>query len=531
MNFYYRLRSKQAKRPTTIYAIISNEGKQWKIATDCKILPTQWDGTKAIISTYNNEQTNQANLLINVKLNDLYLLFQKKVCSFATQQTSFDDVINELKINTMAKKKENTLTTASAILLQGFNCLYLKDNGKIKDNVKESTYNQYKCVMDGIMKYLRENPQHNKINKVGQEFVDIYYNYLNEIGLGKGRQKFIVNLLKNIINNALCVEIKFKKYNIKPILKNYKIVDKRTQEEKKACALTHEQVDAIRKVKLDEKENTARNIFMVEVISGQRVSDNEKVVNMDIANKANTIITKKEGTKAIIIKTEELNYYIKELQKDSNYKAVVGDTTACNKLIKRIAKKANLTMPYNYKNPQGEKVNTTLDKAISTHWGRHTFITLKLREGYSVDDVAKMSGHRDKRMVEEIYNHLTDEDNEKTLLKIIEEKQKEKTKEISIVETKPNNEKDYNHFADEENEKVLSKMAEEYKKILSMFGVDSLEWFEETDVDELGRIVHRYETTFADRLGWNYKQIKELFNDSTKTPKEKREILQKALNN
>lgn len=507
MNFYFQLRTKTAKRPTTIYAIISNDGKQYKIATDCKILPTLWDGSKAIISTYNNEETNQANLLINVKLNEFHLAFQSKVCTFATHDILFDDVVNELKFNTMAKKKENVLTTATALFNQAFNEL-----SEVK-NWKDGSYKKNLSMLNHILDYVKVETA-NKPSNINIDMVDGYFRSIQ----GKAPQtiKDRICLLLNLINDILSVETKYKRYGIKPIAKKYKVTDARGEEEKKSCALNNEQVKAIKNVELKGIEDTIRNLFLLDTMIGQRWSDWAEVIKSIDLNSKDGLWTytptkeNKKFIKATIHITDEVKTIINTLRADDKLNEVLGYSTAkVNDTLKKIAAKANLNTPYIYYKAMGkgtEKVETTLDKVISSHWGRHTFITNKLLEGFTPSAISKMSGHADCTMIEKVYSHNREETAKRMILN--EKKQLEKT---SSVES--------------------TNQTEEYKKIFAMFNVPTIEWAEETDQIELSRIVLRYETIFADKLGWNYKRIKDLFNDSTKTLKEKNEILQRALNN
>lgn len=516
MNFYYQLRSKGAKRPTTIYAIITNEGKQYKVATEYKILPSQWDGKMAIVSTYNNAQTNEENLTLNENLHQLTTRFYKNFSNFATSNNmTFDDIVTELKSTKVMRNSTQKYTTARALLQQGFFALCLTKNGEVKEDKKESSYNQYNSAFKQIDKFLEANPQLNKPNKVGIEIVDAIYENMVEKKRSKSRINFIISLLLRIINNVLAVETEFAFYGVKPVNKKYNITDNKKQEDKKSNALTEAQVNALKSVELEGAENTARNIFMVEVLSGQRISDNKEVVNaLKDGKKIKTIKTKKEGTKAIIINNDELNYYIGELVNDGNYNKIVNNTTLFNKLIKKVAEKANLNETITYIN-KGQEITSTICKAISSHWGRHTFITLKLREGYSVDEVAKMSGHKSLKIVQEIYNHLTDEDNEEALLKVIEEKKKETMANNTPNESKPNQEPN-------------KAQIEELRKVLTMFNVNPMEWIEIDDYEELLRVVFNFENHIASKIGWSYKDIKDLFNSDISL-KEKREILEQAL--
>lgn len=512
MNFYYQLRTKQAKRPTTIYAIISNEGKQYKIATEYKVLPNQWDGTMAIISTYNNAETNQENLELNSNLNDFKATFYKNFANFAaSNEITFEDIVTNLKSTSMAKRRnQDKLTTATALLQQAFNDLC---DGK---QLKKDSEKKNKQMFDHLKKYVITNTS-NKPSDINQDLTDGYFEVLMKRYASqtiKDRKCFVLNL----INDILSVESKYKRYGIKPINKKYKVTDNRGEKERKSCALNEEQVKAIKKVELTPIQNTVRNLFLLDVLIGQRWSDWKEVINTIDLNVKDGFWTytptkeNKKFIKATIHITEEVKAIITILRADENLNEVLNfSTSKINTNLKEIARKANLNTPYTYYKSKGndsEKVTTTLDKVITSHWGRHTFITNKQLEGYSPIEVAKMSGHRDTTMIEKVYSHNEEEIAKRMLLKA-----NERINNTKVVKEESTNQ------------------TEEYKKVLAVFDVNPIEWIEVTDQEELFRLILRYETTFADKLGWNYKRVKDLFNDSTKTLKEKREILQRALNN
>lgn len=504
MNFYYSLRSKQAKRPTTIYAIITNEGKQWKIATDCKILPTQWDGQKAIISKYNNEETNQANLLINVKLNDLYLEFQKNLCIFPMSENAFDDIVKYLKTNKMSKKKDIVYKSATALLSQAFN-----DLAEVK-NWKEGSQKKNYSMFIHIIEYVKTSTQ-NKPSNINLGLTDGYFRSIQ----GKAPQtiKDRMCLLLNLINDILSVETKYKRYGVKPISKKYKVTDNRGEEEKKSCALNNEQVAAIKNVELKGVDKTIRNLFILDTMIGQRWSDwGEVIKSIDLNSKDGLwsyTPTKenKKFIKATIRITDDIKAIINTLREDKNLNEVLKyNTDKLNKVLRAIATKANLTTPYTYYRAKGnntEKVVTTLDKVISSHWGRHTFITNKLLQGYTPTEVATMSGHADTTMIEKVYSHNKEEIAKRMLLKANERIAQGKEESTNRVD--------------------------EYKRVLAMFNVPSTEWIELNDEEELFRIVLRYETDFANKLGWEYKKIKDLFNSPSMTLGDKVATLQRAM--
>lgn len=507
MNFYYQLRTKTAKRPTTIYAIISNEGKQYKVATEYKILPTLWDGSMAIISTYNNVETNQANIELNAKLNDFKVIFYKKFANFAaSNEMMFDDVINSIKSNSMARRRNENKLSAKALLNLAFNELAEVNNWK--ESSQKKNYSMLRHILDYV-----ESETANKSSSINLDMVDGYFKHIQSKAPQTIKDRMC--LLLKLINDILSVETKYKEYSIKPIAKKYKVSDNRGDEEKKSCALNDEQVKAIKDVELTTIEDTVRNLFLLDILIGQRWSDWAEVINtIDLNSKDgfwSYTPTKenKKFVKATIHVTDEVKAIITTLREDKNLNEVLGYSTAkINATLKKIASKANLTTSYTYYKAKGndsEKVVTTLDKVISSHWGRHTFITNMLLQGYTPSAISKMSGHADSTMIEKVYSHNREETAKRIILK--EKKQLEKASS-----------------KEETTDKV-----EEYKKVLTMFNVPPIEWIELNDEEELFRIILKYETEFANKLEWDYKKIKDLFNNKEIPLKTKMLSLQQAL--
>lgn len=50
-----------------------------------------------------------------------------------------------------------------------------------------------------------------------------------------------------------------------------------------------------------------------------------------------------------------------------------------------------------------------IDKPVSTHYFRHTFISMAVQNGLSKDIIAEQVGHADTQMIDKVYSHFTDE--------------------------------------------------------------------------------------------------------------------------
>ena len=133
-------------------------------------------------------------------------------------------------------------------------------------------------------------------------------------------------------------------------------------------------------------------------------------------------MTQKEEITAVIIVNETIKKLQIRYQKGFNFiKIDSGNFTEnLNRALKRIFKKAGLTKPETYyEDVNGKKVEKVvpLCDIISSHFARHTFITTKIRQGFSSEKLCYMTGHADDTMIKEIYSHINVKDKAKDAIK------------------------------------------------------------------------------------------------------------------
>ena len=152
----------------------------------------------------------------------------------------------------------------------------------------------------------------------------------------------------------------------------------------------------------DNNDEIVRDIFLLNCLTGQRISDTEKVDdNLEDILDVTTIklIQKKTG--------KYLNFsIIFELAKEILNKYPNGlpkvNTQTLNSRIKEIAKEAGITGKEVVGRQTKDGLNTTYKEryeCITTHTGRRTFITLLKLRGWDDGKITMYSGHKDDRMV------------------------------------------------------------------------------------------------------------------------------------
>ena len=196
------------------------------------------------------------------------------------------------------------------------------------------------------------------------------------------------------------------------------------EKEEKKCELLAEEIEAFRNVEVkNDKEQYYKDVFLLQLITGQRISDTLKLIKGDYkvqeGTPYNTIIltTIKCTTTSYITETKEVTELLEKIRsnKENETKNNKENETKNNKENETKKKKDNSLTRYlkvfftrasiNRLTPSGKPLN----EVISSHFARHTFVTIKLREGYTYEQVGKMIGDS-PLMIEKVYGHPTDTD-------------------------------------------------------------------------------------------------------------------------
>ena len=154
-----------------------------------------------------------------------------------------------------------------------------------------------------------------------------------------------------------------------------------------------------------------RDLFILECLTGQRVSDIPTLFNPSrytVEGEYFSFITKKEKVPALVKRTPEVLEVIekykdgfKHININSRYLAQ-SETIA----LKEIAEKAGLNRVVSYKDNKGNTLSSPLYEIISSHFGRHTFVT-RMARIMSLEDVKYLTGHKDTQSLNKNYLHQT----------------------------------------------------------------------------------------------------------------------------
>lgn len=405
----FNLRSPKAKTATPLYMVVyyvDDKGKaiQAKIPTGKKILPTLWDSrkqqpimiNKGIYLTIKQLQ-EQAELTAYIA-NCRILVYSEKNLNFdeikesITQQSSNNDmsVTPQFKAATRTAKATKLISEA------------LKKYTKDRQN-KASTANEYQKNVKVFYNWIVETNQRDSAKALSQSSFNAFVEWMKAAGNSPQNVNKIASVIRQLIKYLAGTQAG-SKYGITPV--TYTPI-KQVKEEKK-CELLTEEIEAFKAVKVKNvKEQYYKDVFLLQLLTGQRISDTLKLIKGDYkvqrGQPCNTIIlsTIKCNTTSYIAETKEVTELLEKIRSNKENETENEKDTSLTRYLKVFFTRAKLTR----KTPSGNPLN----KDISSHFARHTFVTIKLREGYNFEQVGKMIGDS-PATVEKVYGHPTDTD-------------------------------------------------------------------------------------------------------------------------
>lgn len=417
----FNLRKPKSEKPTNVYFVARVRNKQIKLSTGVRVYPNQWNVKKqeAYISCRLTELDNENNTIVNEKIGKLKLYFseyKQYLCDHPEEIEHRAIVLLKQYIykDTMKKKTEKPAT------------FIMKQIVEEKDIV-DSSKNQYRFNIDKFKRFLDENSIPDTWESMNLETFTRYQQFLLEDGKEDNKKGKKASSLKNIMSTFFAILRKASKRIDIPFkweesnLESFELVKDKSNKElarNKEVALTEEQIKQLYEHQLtgtekQVKKNTEiRDLFVLQCLVGQRVSDMQKFLNgdneRDEENGTISIVQQKTGARAIIplvplaeeiidkYAGKEIKYY-KEKQ------------SALNNAIRSIAQEAGLDEPITYEE-NGTKYTKPLYELLHTHCGRHSFITIMCRKGIPKEDIIIATGHENTKMVDEVYAHLTAKD-------------------------------------------------------------------------------------------------------------------------
>lgn len=424
---YFYLRDPKRTGPRLVYLSTYIDGKHYVLSTKVKVYAYQWNFKKqlAVISNVQSKQDNRNNKIVNDQLSKVrryYSEFIEYICN-----NDVDDIGETLKLfiyRNMAKKKKIDLKRIIAEALEHYHTY-------VKKTIKDSTKRQNESLLSEFGRFVDTLPEKDKTMRIfSQKGLNRYKQYLidkmdrsktdgKKRNFGVGQLNRCGGIIALLINRVL-VE---KEDGISTVVWN-KVDDPRSENQKGHVPLLDDEVTAIENCSgLTDVEKEYRNIFLLQIECGQRVSDLAKILTGDyVVGQVDgceciLITTKKENTPAVVDLTPKVRILLERIkshklvdpQEFKNKTEGKGNNTY-NEAIRRIAKKAGLDRVIVKIDSNQIEEKRPLYEVITNHDARSTFITNKIKEGVPPDKLCIMTGHASEEMINRVYAQLTIED-------------------------------------------------------------------------------------------------------------------------
>lgn len=417
----FNLRKPKSEKPTNVYFVARVRNKQIKLSTGVRVYPNQWNVKKqeAYISCRLTELDNENNTIVNEKISKLKLYFseyKQYLCDHPEEIERRAIILLKQYIykDTMKKKTEKPATFIMKQIIE-------------EKDIVDSSKSQYRSNINKFKRFLDEHSIPDTWESMNLDTFTKYQQFLIEEGK-KDKDGKKASTIKNIIGGTLFpilrkaskrLDIPFKWDESN--LESFELTKDKSNKElarNKEVALTEEQIKRLYEYrptgteKQIKKKMEIKDLFVLQCLVGQRVSDMQKLFNgdneRDEENGTISIVQQKTGAKAIIplvpMAEEIINKYTgKEIK---YYKE---RRSALNGELRTIAQEAGLDEAITYEE-NGTKYTKPLYELLHTHSARHTFSTIMCRRGVPREDIIIATGHEDTQMLDKIYAHLTAKD-------------------------------------------------------------------------------------------------------------------------
>lgn len=409
----FNLRQPKSTTPTPLYMVVyyvDDKGKsvQAKIPTRRKVHPSLWDSKRQ-----QPIMVNKGIDLTDKQLSeqaDLYqYIAQVRILALSNTFTTFAELKENINLtdNDMAVTPQfiNAKKTPKATkMIEEVLTMWEQQGSKSKN-----TINTYRVDYKKWCKWLTTTNQKDSAKALSQVAFNSFKDWM--LNNGESAQNIntkcstIARIIKELVNG------KGAKYGVKEVtFKTLAVINKKVK-----CELLKEELEALKQVATQtEKETFSRNVFLLQLATGQRISDTYTILKEEYTTQSDgngnefIIIINKKATKGAKVKksyipmTKEVSDLLQTLKgselipaTDNALKDLV------NRNIKVLAERAGLDRITENGKPLFEE--------ISNHYARHTVATQLARRGLSDEQIALQLGNS-KEMVERVYKHETDSD-------------------------------------------------------------------------------------------------------------------------
>jgi site-specific recombinase XerD len=377
--FFLKRDKEKANGNIPLFCRITVDGKEARFGMKCDVNPKFWDVNAGKASGRTNEATEVNNLIDNTKA-AIYKVYRE---------------LQEKENNVTAEKVKNVFLgfeIKHQTLLELFDQHNSEKQELIGKSIAKSTYNSYRITRDHLAIFTKEryNMSDISLKEINHKFICDF-----EIFLLTTRECAIntIGRYMKVFKHVIGIAIKYHWICDNPF-SGYKIHCEKTDR----GYLTPEEVETMMNVKLTSKRlERIRDVFTFCCFTG--------LSHIDVKNlKEDQICTSFDGGLWIMGKRTKTN---------------VSYNVPLLEIPQMILDKYKGRLPDNRLLPVTNNYNTNtylkelgslcgINKRLTFHMSRHTFATLTLSKGVSIESVSKMLGHTNIQTTQ-IYARITDE--------------------------------------------------------------------------------------------------------------------------
>lgn len=402
VNFYLD-KIQDKNQETRIYLVFNFNNQRVKLGTDFFIKPKDWDKKS---QRPKPEIQDQNSNVISIALDEWSLACKK---AFATNYQpnmigkEFKEIL-EIALGLKEPKKDKNLPPT---LLNYIFETYLP---QASNRVTPSTLKGLKVTANRLKEFI--NSEYGKdceFNKIDWNFKEAFLDHLNESteeGVKVSYANKSLARIKAILNES--AEL----HNIK-IHNSRKWLLKKKTDRPTPIYLTIPEIEALANLDLQGLELKARDLFLMGLFSGQRVSDYkrfkpESFVELN-GNKVLKITRQQKTNTSVCIPLNLFDHWVKnitftEVLERNNWTSPKLADQTLNRVIKNLCQSVGIDKPIINvtEGLNGIKEETRPKyKLISSHSARRSFCTNLHKLGFNLNEIASMSGHKTEKQVKE----------------------------------------------------------------------------------------------------------------------------------
>jgi integrase len=370
---------------------------RFKYSTGYKIAFENWNQDK-------QEVRNRATIIdrgnINDFLSDLKNELYKELSRLNAEQLPITKEALKERLDTFSNRKVIKADSSRPATFFDYAEAFTKNK---EGQISVFTIRAYNQTIQRLRDYAQEHPGGIDFHSFDMAFFYGFKAHLEEEDYSQNTIHKHFKNLKVILNHAM-----IEGYQVNPIYKSRAFNVK--PEETMSIYLTTDEIERLENYNLSGFPDLerARDIFLIGLSTGQRVSDYNRLTKDNIVsingNRFFKIKQKKTGKVVECLITPKI-----QIMMDERYDGIPPKKMPdqhLNKHLKVIGKKAKITEQVIVTSTiGGKKVTTTIPKhdLITTHTARRSFCTNKYKDGKTVQDIMHFSGHSGER---EFYKYI-----------------------------------------------------------------------------------------------------------------------------